>query len=75
MAKPAVAASEPTSVPWTRPLVRVTAGLMLSIFVAAMDATVVGTALPTIARELNGFSLYSWVFTGYLLTATTSVPI
>jgi EmrB/QacA subfamily drug resistance transporter len=48
---------------------------MLSIFVAAMDATVVGTALPTIARELNGFSLYSWVFTGYLLTATTSVPI
>jgi EmrB/QacA subfamily drug resistance transporter len=51
------------------------AGLMLSIFVAAMDSTVVGTALPTIARELNGFSLYSWVFTGYLLTATTSVPI
>jgi EmrB/QacA subfamily drug resistance transporter len=51
------------------------AGLMLSMFVAAMDSTVVGTALPTIARELNGFSLYSWVFTGYLLTGTTSVPI
>jgi EmrB/QacA subfamily drug resistance transporter len=51
------------------------AGLMLCIFVAAMDSTVVGTALPTIARELNGFSLYSWVFAGYLLTGTTSVPI
>ena len=48
---------------------------MLCIFVAAMDSTVVGTALPTIARELNGFSLYSWVFAGYLLTGTTSVPI
>jgi EmrB/QacA subfamily drug resistance transporter len=51
------------------------AGLMLCIFVAAMDSTVVGTALPTISRELNGFALYSWVFTGYLLTGTTSVPI
>ena len=64
-----------TSIPWTAPLVRVMAGLMLCIFVAAMDSTVVGTALPTISRELNGFSLYSWVFTGYLLTGTTSVPI
>jgi EmrB/QacA subfamily drug resistance transporter len=62
-------------VPWTPQLVRVMAGLMLSMFVAAMDSTVVGTALPTIARELNGFSLYSWVFTGYLLTSTTTVPI
>jgi EmrB/QacA subfamily drug resistance transporter len=51
------------------------AGLMLCIFVAALDSTVVGTALPTIARDLNGFSLYAWVFTGYLLTGTTSVPI
>jgi EmrB/QacA subfamily drug resistance transporter len=51
------------------------AGLMVCIFVAAMDSTVVGTALPTISQELNGFALYSWVFTGYLLTGTTSVPI
>ncbi|MEP7105504.1 MAG: MFS transporter [Chloroflexota bacterium] len=60
---------------WTPPLVRLTAGLMLSLFVAAMDATVVGTALPTIARELGQFSLYPWVFSGYLITATTSVPL
>src|SRR5436309_2798169 len=60
---------------WTPDLVRVMAGLMLSLFVAAMDSTVVGTALPTIARELGEFQLYPWVFSGYLITATTTVPI
>jgi len=48
---------------------------MLSLFVAAMDATVVGTALPTIARELGSFELYPWIVSGYLITATTTVPI
>jgi EmrB/QacA subfamily drug resistance transporter len=62
-------------VKWTPPVVRLMAGLMLSLFVAAMDATVVGTALPTISRELGQFALYPWVFSGYLITATTSVPI
>ncbi len=61
--------------PWTPALVLLMAALMLSLLVAAMDSTVVGTALPTIVRDLGGFSLYSWVFTGYLLTSTTSVPI
>ena len=51
------------------------AGLLLSMFVAAMDSTVVGTALPTIARELGEFSLYPWIFSGYLLTSTTTVPL
>jgi EmrB/QacA subfamily drug resistance transporter len=51
------------------------AGLMVSLFVAAMDSTVVSTALPTIARDLGGFSLYPWVFTGFLLTSTTTVPL
>jgi EmrB/QacA subfamily drug resistance transporter len=69
------APAEAGSIPWTPRLFRVVAGLMLSVFVAAMDSTVVGTALPTITRELNGFSLYSWIFTGYLLTGTTSVPV
>jgi EmrB/QacA subfamily drug resistance transporter len=61
--------------PWTPALILLMAGLLLSLMVAAMDSTVVGTALPTIARDLGGFALYSWVFTGYLLTSTTSVPI
>ena len=54
---------------------RVMAGLMLSLFVAAMDSTVVGTALPTIAKELGSFQLYAWIVAGYLITATTTVPI
>ena len=62
-------------VSWTPAVVRLMAGLMLSLFVAAMDSTVVGTALPTIARELGQFALYPWVFSGYLITATTSVPL
>ena len=62
-------------VPWTPELVRIMAGLMLSLFVAAMDSTVVGTALPTIARELGSFQLYPWIVAGYLITATTTVPI
>lgn len=60
---------------WTPDLVRIMAGLMLSLFVAAMDSTVVGTALPTIARELGSFELYPWIVAGYLITATTTVPI
>ena len=51
------------------------AGLMVSLFVAAMDATVVGTALPTIARDLGSFQLYPWIVAGYLITATTTVPL
>jgi EmrB/QacA subfamily drug resistance transporter len=62
-------------VAWTPQLVRVMVGLMLSLFVAAMDSTVVGTALPTIARELGHFELYPWIVSGYLITATTTVPV
>lgn len=62
-------------VAWTPQLVRIMAGLMLSLFVSAMDSTVVGTALPTIARELGSFELYPWIVAGYLITATTTVPI
>jgi len=48
---------------------------MVSLFVAAMDATVVGTALPTIARDHGSFQLYPWIVAGYLITATTTVPL
>ena len=50
-------------------------GLMLSLFMAAMDATIVGTALPTIARELGSFALYPWIIAGYLVTATVTAPV
>ena len=65
----------PTHLPWTSQRIRWTGGLMLAMLVAAMDSTIVGTALPTIGGELGHFSLYPWVFSGYLLTATTTVPL
>ncbi|MFN8558124.1 MAG: MFS transporter [Dehalococcoidia bacterium] len=49
--------------------------LMLATSLAALETTVVGTAMPTIIGKLGGVSLYSWVFSAYLLTSTTTVPI
>src|SRR5947209_6127688 len=48
---------------------------MFGMTLAALDTTIVGTALPSIVGKLGGFDLYSWVFSAYLLTSTTSVPI
>ena len=48
---------------------------MLGMSLAALDTTIVGTALPSIVGKLGGISLYSWVFSVYLLTSTTTVPI
>lgn len=56
-------------------VVAVTAGVMLATFLAALDTTVVGTAMPTIIGTLGGLGLYSWVFSAYLLTSTTTVPV
>jgi EmrB/QacA subfamily drug resistance transporter len=70
-----IIAARATHIPWTPERVRWTGGLMLALLVAAMDSTIVGTALPTIGGELGNFSLYPWVFSGYLLTATTTVPL
>ena len=53
----------------------VVSGLMLGMALAAIDTTIVGTAMPSIVGKLGGFDLYSWVFSVYLLTSTTTVPI
>jgi EmrB/QacA subfamily drug resistance transporter len=53
----------------------VTAGLLLGIFLAALEATVVSTAMPTVVASLGGLDRYSWVFSAYLLTSTASVPL
>src|SRR5438105_7625556 len=53
----------------------VTAGLLLGIFLAALEATVVSTAMPTVVSSLGGLDHYSWVFSAYLLTSTASVPL
>lgn len=48
---------------------------MLSLFMAALEATVISTAMPTVVGDLGGIEIYSWVFSAYLLTSTVSVPI
>ena len=49
--------------------------VLLGIFLAALDQTIVGTALPTIVTDLEGNDVYVWAFTAYLLTATISGPL
>ena len=51
------------------------AGVMLAMFLAALDQTIVAIALPPIARDLGDFTLISWVITAYLLTSTCVTPI
>jgi EmrB/QacA subfamily drug resistance transporter len=56
-----------------RPLTVV--ALLLGLFLAAMEMTVVSTAMPTAVGDLGGLPLYAWAFSAYMLTATVSVPI
>jgi MFS family permease len=48
---------------------------MLSIFMAAVEVTIVSRAMPTIVSELGGFRLFSWVFAVYLLAQAVSTPL
>src|SRR6184192_3516144 len=50
-------------------------GLMVGMFLAALDQTVVATALPTIVGDLGGLNHLSWVVTSYLLASTVSTPL
>src|ERR687886_2379625 len=58
-----------------RDLILTVGGLMLGLLLAALDQTIVGTAMPRIIAELHGFEHYAWVTTAYLLTSTAVVPI
>ncbi len=49
--------------------------LLLALFMAAMEMTVISTAMPTVVAELGGTLHYAWVFTAYMLTSTVTVPI
>ena len=51
------------------------AALMLTMSLAAMDSTIVSTAIPQIVGDLGGFSLFSWVFSIYLLVQTITIPV
>src|SRR5258707_373608 len=56
-------------------LVSILVALMLTLLLEALDQTIVGTALPRIVGELQGFDRYTWVVTAYLLASTTMIPI
>ena len=60
---------------FARPPLPVLAALGLCVLLAALDATVVATALPTVAGELGGLAQLPWVVTAYLLTSTVVTPI
>jgi EmrB/QacA subfamily drug resistance transporter len=60
--------------PLTRDQILIIGGMMATLALAALDATVVGTALPTIVGQLGGLHLLGWVFSAYLLTSTVAVP-
>src|SRR5688500_5553779 len=53
----------------------VTVALIAGMFLAALEATGVATAMPTAVSELGGVERYSWAFSAYLLTSTTTVPL
>jgi len=58
-----------------RQRILVTLGVMVGMFLAAMESTVVSTAMPTVVATLGGIERFSWVFSGYLLTATITMPL
>ena len=69
-------APNPSAAPFThRQILIIFTGLMAGLFLAALDQTIVATALPTIVGELGGLDYYSWVVTAYLLSSTVSTPL
>ena len=68
-------AARPTLAMSSRRRRAVMAGVMTGMFLAALEATVVGTAMPTVIASLGGLNQYSWVFSAYLITSTVTVPV
>src|SRR5271170_591713 len=56
-------------------IVSVLSGLMLAMFLASLDQTIVATSLSTMAQDLNGWTLMSWVVSAYLVASTVTTPI
>ncbi|MFD0902029.1 MFS transporter [Actinomadura sediminis] len=71
----ATAARDERAMPAGRELYAILGALMLALLLAALDQTIVSTALPTIVSDLGGLNHLSWVVTAYLLAATASTPL
>ncbi|WP_395370897.1 MFS transporter [Streptomyces tubercidicus] len=65
-------AGTPPAGPPPRPVI---AALMLGMALAALDSTILATAVPQIVGDLGGFAVFSWLFSGYLLAVTVSLPV
>ena len=74
-ARAAAAAPDASGVFTHRQIVTILAGLMLGMFLAALDQTVVSTAIRTIADDLNGYDLQAWATTAFLITSTIATPL
>ncbi|MBU2669531.1 MFS transporter [Actinoplanes bogorensis] len=58
-----------------RQILTILAGLMMGMFLAALDQTIMATATRTIADDLNGFNIQAWATTAFLITSTISTPL
>ena len=58
-----------------RQILTILGGLLLGMFLAALDQTIVSTSMPRIANDLHGLNIQAWVTTSYLITATITTPI
>jgi len=58
-----------------RQIITIITGLMMGMFLAALDQNIVATAIRTIADDLNGLSVQAWVTTAYLITSTIATPL
>ncbi|MGZ4592014.1 MAG: MFS transporter, partial [Actinomycetes bacterium] len=56
-------------------ILTILSGLMMGMFLAALDQTIVATSIRTIADDLHGLSIQAWATTAYLITATISTPL
>ena len=67
--------ARPSVAPTHRQIVTILGGLMIGMFLAALDQTIVATSIRTIGDDLNGLSLQAWVTTAYLMTSTIATPL
>jgi EmrB/QacA subfamily drug resistance transporter len=74
-ARAAAAAPDASGVFTHRQIVTILSGLMLGMFLAALDQTVVSTAIRTIADDLQGYDLQAWATTAFLITSTIATPL
>jgi EmrB/QacA subfamily drug resistance transporter len=74
-ARAAAAAPDASGVFTHRQIITILGGLMLGMFLAALDQTVVSTAIRTVADDLHGYDLQAWATTAFLITSTIATPL